>query len=543
MVAMSMADGYARATGNPQAVIVHVDVGTQALGCAVHNAHIARSPVLVFAGLCPATAEGEERGSRTEFVNYLQDIPDQAAIVRQYCRYTNEIRNHNNIKQMVNRALQFATSDPKGPVYLYAAREVLERELEPYQLNQKVWSAVRPSGLPQEGVEEVAAALVDAVEPLVVTGYSGRNREVPPRLVELADLIPGLRVLDTSIGDMCFPADHPGWLSGRYSAHPSIESADVILVLDCDVPWVPVQCKPKENAKIYHIDVDPLKKGMSVHYIDAIGRWQVDANTAVKQLVAQVTSTLATKSHFSEETTKQIASRRKLSYDRMVGLIAVAANPRNGPNTPLDANLVAAALKRKCPPKTIFAVEAVTNTFAIYDQLQCTVPGSYIASGATGLGWTGGASLGIKLATVSKPSLNMGKEASESTFVTQITGDGTFLFSAPSSVYWISARYHIPILVIVLNNKGWNAPRVSMQLVHPRGEGSGVSNRHLNISFDTPVPDYGGIAKAASGGCVWTETASTTDELERALEQAVQIVKGGRTAVVDCRVQGIDPTD
>lgn len=53
-------------------------------------------------------------------------MPDQAAILRQYCRYSAEIKTGRNIKEMVNRALQFATSDPKGPTYLMAAREVLE---------------------------------------------------------------------------------------------------------------------------------------------------------------------------------------------------------------------------------------------------------------------------------------------------------------------------------------------------------------------------------------------------------------------------------
>lgn len=42
MVALSMADGYARLTGKPQCVIVHVDVGTQGLGAAVHNASCGR---------------------------------------------------------------------------------------------------------------------------------------------------------------------------------------------------------------------------------------------------------------------------------------------------------------------------------------------------------------------------------------------------------------------------------------------------------------------------------------------------------------------
>jgi thiamine pyrophosphate-dependent acetolactate synthase large subunit-like protein len=98
MVALSMADGYARLTGKPQCVIVHVDVGTQGLGAAVHNASCGRAPVLIFAGLSPFTIEGEMRGSRTEYIHWIQDVPDQKQIVAQYCRYTGEIKSGKNIK-------------------------------------------------------------------------------------------------------------------------------------------------------------------------------------------------------------------------------------------------------------------------------------------------------------------------------------------------------------------------------------------------------------------------------------------------------------
>lgn len=68
----------------------------------------------------------QELIDRARFIHWLQDVPDQSAIVRQYCRYTGEVKSGRNIKEMVNRALQFSLSDPKGPVYLTAAREVLE---------------------------------------------------------------------------------------------------------------------------------------------------------------------------------------------------------------------------------------------------------------------------------------------------------------------------------------------------------------------------------------------------------------------------------
>lgn len=63
---MSAADGYARATGKPQCVLVHVDVGTNALGQALHNACSGKAPVLIFAGQAPYTLEGELPGSRSE---------------------------------------------------------------------------------------------------------------------------------------------------------------------------------------------------------------------------------------------------------------------------------------------------------------------------------------------------------------------------------------------------------------------------------------------------------------------------------------------
>jgi acetolactate synthase-1/2/3 large subunit len=129
MVALSCAHGHAQVSGRAQAVLVHVDCGTQALAGAVHNAARGRVPVFIFAGMSPFTQEGELRGSRNEYIHWLQDVPDQRGIVRQYVKYENELRSAKNLKQIVLRALQFAHSDPQGPVYVVAAREVLDRTL------------------------------------------------------------------------------------------------------------------------------------------------------------------------------------------------------------------------------------------------------------------------------------------------------------------------------------------------------------------------------------------------------------------------------
>ncbi|KAK0276819.1 hypothetical protein LTR35_010213 [Friedmanniomyces endolithicus] len=529
MVALSMADGYARLTNKPQCVIVHVDVGTQGLGAAVHNASCGRAPVLIFAGLSPYTIEGEYRGSRTEYIHWIQDVPDQKQIVAQYCRYSGEIKRGRNVKQLVNRALSFATSEPRGPVYLLGAREAMEEDIEPYELDQAVWGPAELGGLTAKQLDFVAETLVGAKEPLLITGYSGRNHKAVDALVELANTVKGLRVLDTGGSDMCFPANHPAWLGLRYGVDEAIRKADVILLVDVDVPWIPTQCKPKDGAKVIHIDVDPLKQQMPVFYINAIARYRADAETAMTQIAGHMKATMhdriSTSAFETRWTDMKAAHKEKLS------IIASLAKPAEDGKT-FGCSYLISRVRAACPPDAIFAVEAVTNTAFVADQIQATLPGSWINCGGGGLGWSGGGALGIKLATDAEHGgSNKGK------FVCQIVGDGTYLFSVPGSVYWIAQRYNIPVLVIVLNNQGWNAPRKSLELVHPNGLGSKVDNRALNISF-APTPDYSGIAKAASGGECWAGSAGTVEELARLLPEAVEAVKGGRCAVLEGQLEG-----
>ncbi|KAM5498611.1 hypothetical protein McaMca56_003663 [Microsporum canis] len=503
---MSMADGYARISGTPQCVLIHVDVGTQGLGPAVHNASCGRTPVFIFAGLSPFTQEGELRGS-------------------------SELKTGKNVKQMVNRALQFASSAPKGPVYMVAGREILEEEIEPYTLDQKLWSPILPSALPQDAVENLSRRLVNAKHPLVIVGYTGRHEKGFTELVKLAELIRGLRVLDTAMSDVCFPADHPAYVSMKNGTN-AITTADVILVVDCDVPWIPTQCKPSPSASIFHIDVDPLKQQMPVFYINSQAAYRADSAIAFSQLNQYISSTADLKQALDSP---DYQSRHELLEDalkeRMQSLAEQEATP-SGIDAPLNIPYLMSQIRQACPEDTIWCVEAVSSAGAVSEHIRATLPGSWINSGGGGLGWSGGAALGIKLATDDK---NGGK--AQGKFVCQIVGDGTYLFSVPSSVYWISRRYQIPVLTIVLNNRGWNAPRSSLMLVHPNGEGSRLSNEELNISFN-PTPDYAGIAKAAAGGKLWAGRAGSVEELAKALPEAVKAVMDGTTAVLDAQLNG-----
>ncbi|KAH7089850.1 thiamine pyrophosphate enzyme [Paraphoma chrysanthemicola] len=520
VTAISIADGFARVTGRPQAVLVHVDVGTQALGQGVHNASIGRVPVFLLAGLCPYTESGELLGSRTEYSNWLQDPHDQTAIVRQYCRYVGEIRTGLNAKQLIGRALQFANSAPRGPVYLTATREVLAEKLQPQSLQQEQWVPIGPSALPIDGVRDIAKALVYAERPLIITGYSGRDRRTPELLVALADLVPGIRVHDTGGSDMCFPVSHPASEGFRLGMDECTKDADVVLMLDCDIPWIPSKSPPPEQARIFHVDIDPLNEQLRVSFFPAHGRWRADSFTALGQLVKYIKNDQSLIESLKDVKYEARMQRRIEAHRARIA--GIKSEARIGNNEALNGQNVGSLLRSELPDTSTFVVEAVTNSQIMHDQLQPSRPGSWINCGATGIGWSNGAAVGVKLAMQEEEKDNN----AQASIVCQVVGDGSFMCAAPSSALWIASKYKIPILTVLLNNGGWKAPRNSAEWVYPEGLNKGATEDELNISI-RPTPNFSALAEAAAGpetGWMKGVRVHNVKEMKQTLQEAVQRV-------------------
>jgi acetolactate synthase I/II/III large subunit len=503
MVALSAAQGYAQLTGEAQAVLVHVECGTQALGGAVHNASRSRTPVLIFAGMTPATQEGEVKGGRNEFIHWLQDVPDQRGIVRNYVKHENELRSPANVGQLVNRALQIARSAPAGPVYLVAAREVMEQTVTPTSSNPAHWKPVAPRALPADGAAEIAAALGAARRPLVVTSYLGRNPQAVAELVTLCERV-GAGVVESAPSVMNFPHGHRLY-QGNYWNHPvqnpALAEADCVLVIDSDVPWIPMVNRPGPDARVFHIDVDPLKLGMSLWHIDAERSFAADGATALAQINAALGN---------PEAATKAAPWAVRHAGRAASLLRQA---EAGALTP---EYVTAAVRRHALSDAIFLNEGITNYGPITDHVAAELPGTFHTSGASSLGWHGGAAIGMKLASPDRE-------------VIALTGDGSYLFSIPSTVHWMARKYETPFLTVVFNNRGWRAPRFSALAVHPDGYASRAND--LDLSFDPP-PDYAGIAAAAGGA--FACSVKSVGELEQSLADAFRAVREEkRAAVVD----------
>jgi acetolactate synthase-1/2/3 large subunit len=508
MVALSAAHGYAQVSGKPQAVMVHVECGTQALAGAVHNADKGRIPVLIFAGASPYTQEGEMRGTRNEFIQWIQDVHDQRGIVRGYMRYDNELRSGKNVKQLVHRALQFACSDPKGPVYLMGAREVMEEQVEPISLDMAAWTPVGSAALAPDAVERIVTAIAGAKMPLVVTSYVGRQPEAVAALVAFCEAS-GAAVLESVPNYVNFPADHPLYLGNQWNRpvqNEFLAAADVILVIDSDVPWIPTVSRPAEGAVIFHIDVDPLKQQMPLWYIGAVGSFKADALTALRQLTAAFA------------VNADVLAARKTHYAALheAREAALAALEVPGADDAIKGEFVVACLRRVLDDETIIISEGISHYHTIGDHLHLTRPGSLFTSGGGSLGYHGGAAIGAKLA---KPE----------TTVIALCGDGSYMFSVPSSVHWIARAYGTPFLTVIFNNRGWKSPKLSALAVHPDGFASRANA--LDVSFEPPA-DYAGIAAAAGGA--WGRQVRRPEDLEGALVEALHVVKvERRCAVVD----------
>ncbi|QKR99562.1 thiamine pyrophosphate-requiring protein [Sphingomonas sp. CL5.1] len=509
MVGLSAAQGFAQVSGKPQAVVVHVECGTQSLAGAVHNAAKGRSPVLIFAGLSPFTQDGELKGSRNEFIQWIQDVYDQRGIVREYMKYDNEFRTGTNVKQIVHRAMQFATSDPKGPVYLVGAREVMEEEVTPVAIDMAHWRPVQPGALTAEGVDAILSAIAGARRPIVVTSFAGRNPEALGELVRFCEAL-GVGLLESVPSALNFPHSNPLYQGSHWNhpfQNPVLAEADVVLVLDSDVPWIPTVSRPRADATIFHIDVDPLKASMPLWYIPAVQSFRADAATALRQLNRRAAALALD---------MDVVAERRAHYAGLHQRRGAWLAERAKPAEHLTTEYVMARLRTMLGKDSIVLNEGITNYPEILDHIAPDEPGTFFASGGGSLGWNGGAAIGAKLAAPDKT-------------VVAVTGDGSYMFSIPSSVHWMARHYKAPFLHIVLNNRGWKAPRFSALAVHPAGYAANTAD--LDVNFDPP-PDYAGIAAAAGGA--YARAVKEVSDVDAALAEGLRVVREeGRCAVLD----------
>jgi acetolactate synthase-1/2/3 large subunit len=484
----------------PQMVLVHVDVGTQNLGCSIHNAARGRVPAIIVAGLSPVSVSGERVGSRTEFIHYTQDSTRQHEIGGQYMKWSYEVRAAEMIDQVLLRGVQLASTTPQGPVYLTGAREVWDEPANAPAQPLRHWVPAQTAGLPTGDVQELSEALWAARKPLVITSYLGREPAAAEKLAELSRRI-GIAVCEVNPQYVNCPGDHPNHVGYRRNA--LVDEADLILMLDVDVPWIVSKAQPRPDARLFHVDCDPLKAGMGFWHFPAERTWQADTLAALEQLLA-APAPQGNPGRTEREAWIADARRRLVLPDMPV--------PADGR---VNVQQLSEAIARLVNERTVVVFEEPTATDRVLHTLRMRRPGSYYANGGSGLGWSINAAVGLKMAD---PQAE----------VITIVGDGSYIFGVPSSTYWVAETYEAPQLTVIFNNGGWNAPKASTLLVHPEGTAKKRDRYWITSTARARLADL-----AAAGGGAAAFRVSHVDQLDATLQEALEIVRGGRSAVVE----------
>jgi acetolactate synthase-1/2/3 large subunit len=512
-VAIHMAGGYALATGRGQAVLVHVDVGTGNVAAGMHNLQRYRLPALVMAGKAPSTSRGELVGARDSYIHYMQDVRDMGAIVRPYTKWEHSLDSGVVAKEILRRAQTMMESDPAGPVYLSLPREALTAQWDEAAVASYPASKYGPfktGGADPDTIALLAERLLAAERPILVAAYAGRYAEAPGLIDELARLV-GIRVYEHNPIHLNIDRTSPCF--GGFAPAEALAGADFGLLVDVDVPWV--LRDQRENPATFwaQIDVDPVKKDIPLWDFPADLRIQGAAARVLVQLVAAVKAR-------ASDATRSRARQRIESWARPNAArreaIAKAAAAR-GSRGALSAAHVCAEVGRAIAPEAIVLNEAVRNIGAVHDQIERTLPGTYIGTGGGGLGFSGGMALGVKLA---RPDRD----------VVQILGDGSFYFTTPLSVYAVAKQYALPIFTVVLDNGGWAAVKASTLRVYPEGAAKQVGE------YQSVLAPEVALHKVAEACGAHAESVDDPDALPAAVGRCLAALRAGRAAVLVARI-------
>jgi acetolactate synthase-1/2/3 large subunit len=523
-VSLAAAHAYWKLTGRPQAIFVHVDAGTQNLGAMVHNVLRDRAGVVVIAGKTPygEDAGALSSGGRSSPIHWQQDVPDQPGIVRGYAKWIQEITRPEMLDRAIGRAVQVAASAPGGMSYLTVSRDVL---MDPPRLDQsrvEGYPVPVPPAPDAGAVTRVAAALAAAEAPVLVSSRVGRTAAGFAAVEGLADLagLPVVRGLES--GPPSLSSRHPMSVRDPGEASAAISAADVILLVESDVPWLPARVSLRPDALVFHVDPDPVKSSMPLWAYPVDVAVQADGAATLMAVAAELGQLADAEPTVARRLAERVARLRDRAAAQAgtaqpgTAQPGTAQPPATGPVTPSG---VMAALNETISADDIVLEEAVTNSVVVYQVLERTRPGTLMGDPAPGLGWSLGGALGAKLA---RPERR----------VITIVGDGAFLFGVPTSALMMSAEWGTPFLAVLLNNGGYRASRLPVYGLFP--DGVSVRRQEAAGTRFSRAPDYPALAAACHA---FGERVERAEDLVPALRRALAAVDGGTTAIVECVIE------
>jgi len=503
---IAMAHGYTMVTGRPQAMMVHVGVGTANALNGLINASRQNMPLLFSAGRTPLTESGSLPAARNNYIHWAQEHFDQGGMLREFMKWDYELRHAEQVETVIDRALAISTSEPQGPVYVTLPREVLASPFSTTVNSRAQQVAATAPAADAEALARAAKMLATAQHPLLITANGGRTLESARAIEHLAHAL-AVAVIHYRPRYLALSTEHPmhcGW-----DPHALLKEADVVLVVDCDVPWIPKEGGPRPEAKVIHIGADPL-----------FARYPLRGFRTDLALTGAVAPTLEAlwRAAQKEAPSVRAIENRRRSITELSD--AIRKKARGGveptPNV-ITGKWLSACVNKLMDERTILINEYPT----VLEEMVITEPGRYYGnSSAGGLGWGLGAALGAKLATP------------ERTVICAL-GDGAYMFGNPTAGHYVSEAMHLPVLFVIANNARWAAVHRSTLATYPKGHAA--ATQQPPFATLEPSPRFEHVIQASGGH---GERVTQPKQLMPALERALKVVKDEkRQALVNVQIE------
>lgn len=519
-VAVGLAHGYAKTTGEPMAVILHNVVGLLHGSMGIYYSYIDRAPVVVFGGAGPM-----DTTRRRPNIDWIHAANIQGNAVRDYTKWDDQPATIGSVAKSVIRGYRVAMSQPQGPVYLALDAMLQEDELAEDVPMPDVGRLGVPAapGPDPAALRRLAELLVAAQRPVLIPGYVGRDPRCFDQLIELAELV-GIGVIDTGVR-LNFPNRHPLNVTGSRA----LEDADLVLFVDVNDMGKPTQTLESTTRVVTSripADATVLDLGFNDTGISA---WSHDFTELCEtdlQVTADATVALPMLIDLCRELTKDDSDEVRARRDRRRQELAAVHD-----ETWQGWRRTAEQVWDDSPVSTARLAAEVWDAISGHD---------WVLSAGTANDWAlrtwnfdrpyrhPGKSIGTAIQFPISLGVALAHKGS-GRLVVDLQPDGDLMFDV--GALWVASHYELPILAVMFNNRSYYNDWEHQERV-ARQRGTPIENAYLGMEIDNPSPDFGAIAR----GFGWHGEGPISDPaaVGPAVRRAAEVVlEQGRPALVD----------
>ncbi len=520
-IAVAIANGYARATGEIMATGLHDIVGLQHASMNLFNAWCDRTPVLNLGGGGPFDTINRRS------TDWVHTALVQGNMVREFVKYDDQPNSVEAVPESFLRAYRIAMTEPKGPVYICLDTDVQEAKIASPMIvpDARLFRPPAPPAANPDALQRAARILAEAQWPVLVAGELGRNPKALPALLDLAELL-SAPVIDLD-GRYAFPSTHV--LNLTNAREEALRSADAILALDVPSLGVPLGPSVRERGN-FAPAVSPSTQIIHITMLDLERQsWVSDAMWLLPVQVPIAADTSVAVPQLVEMMRERVGGKTQAIKDRRGRVEAIYAESRKKSQAwiektwdekPISQARLFGEINRRMQKRSWALVSAHGRRWR--EVIECTEPAHGVGGGrGGGVGYGLPSSIGAALGHKGTGRLCVG-----------IIGDGDFMMT--SNALWTAAKYEIPLLVVVLNNRSYYNDEEHQERM-AKWRNRPIENKVIGIRIEDPAPDIAAIARALS--VAGFGPVSDPDQLGRALDQAIEIVDSGRPAVVDVITQ------